>query len=164
MEILELIPRILNHLTPAEERVYVRLWAKTYAVGQATCRATFEDLARTARLSWSTTKTALVKLEGRGLIEIARFHKAPCVFTVHCIALAPSDEPVVLGTSKTLELLTEADGEMLRDVKRSLSPAKILHYKEIARQEETELDEEILFATFGPERLKAYRAFFPHRV
>jgi hypothetical protein len=164
MEILELIPRILNHLTPAEERVYLRLWAKTYAVGQATCRATFEDLARGSALSWSTTKTALVKLEGRGLIEIARFHKAPCVFTVQCIVLAPSDPPVAFGTSQTLELLTEADRAMLREVKRSLSPAKILQYKEIARQEGTELDEEILFAMFGPERLKAYRAFFPHRL
>jgi hypothetical protein len=36
-------------------------------------------------------------------------------------------------------------------------------YKEIARQDGTELDEEILFATFGPERLKEYQAFFPHR-
>ena len=52
---------------------------------------------------------------------------------------------------------------MLREVKRSLSPAKILQYKEIARQDGTELDEEILFATFGPERLKAYRPLFPHR-
>ena len=163
MEILELIPRILNHLTPAEERVYLRLWAKTYAVGQSTCRATFENMARESALSWSTTKTALLKLEGRGLIEIERFHKAPCVFTVHCIALTPSDQPVELGTSKTLHLLTEADREILLDVKRSLSPAKILQYKEIARQDGTELDEEILFATFGPERLKAYRAFFLHR-
>ncbi len=163
MEILELIPCILNHLSGAEERAYLRLWAKTYAVGQSNCRATFEDIAREARMSWSTTKTALLKLEGRGLIEIERFHKAPCVFSVHCIALAPSDQPVDLGTSKTLELLTEADREMLLDVKRSLSPAKILQYKEIARQDGTELDEEILFATFGPERLKVYRAFFPHR-
>ena len=114
-------------------------------------------------MSWSTTKTALLKLEGRGLIEIARFHKASCVFTVHCIALGPSDQSIELGTSKTLDLLTDADREILLDVKRSLSPAKILQYKEIARQDGTELDEEILFATFGPERLKAYRAFFPHR-
>ena len=163
MEILELIPGILNHLSAAEERVYLRLWARTYSVGQATCRATFEDLARECALSWSTTKTALLKLEGRGLIEIERFHKAPCVFTVHCIALSPHDHPVELGMSKTLDLLTDADREMLLDVKRSLSPAKILQYKEIARQDGTELDEEILFTTFGPERLKAYKTFFPHR-
>ena len=93
MEILALIPSILNHLTAAEERVYLRLWARTYAVGQTTCRATFDELARACVVSWSTTKTALLKLEGRGLIEIERFHKAPCVFTVHCIALAPSDRP-----------------------------------------------------------------------
>ena len=49
---------------------------------------------------------------------------------------------------------------MLLDVKRSLSPAKILQYKEIARQDGTELDEEILLSMFGPERLKAYRRFF----
>lgn len=163
MEILELIPAILNHLTPAEERVYLRLWARTSAVGQATCRATFEELARDSGLSWTTTKTALVKLEGRGLLEIERFPKAPCVFTVHCRALSPSDPPVALGPSQTLALLTAADREVLLDVKRSLSPAKILQYKEMARQDGTELDEEILFATFGPERLKAYRPFFPHR-
>lgn len=164
MEILELIPSILNHLSSAEERVYLRLWARTYAVGQATCRATFEDIARECSLSWSTTKTALLKLESRGLIEIERFHKAPCVFTVHCVALAAGDEPVDLGTSKTLGILTEADQKMLLEVKRSLSPAKILQYKEIARQDGTELDEEILFASFGPERLKEYRGYFPHRV
>ena len=111
MEILELIPSILNHLTPAEERVYLRLWARTHAVGHTTCRATFENLARECGLSWSTTKTALVKLEGRGLVEIERFHKAPCVFSVQCIALVSSDQPVAFGTSQTLDLLTEGPTE-----------------------------------------------------
>ena len=164
MEILELIPAILNHLTGAEERVYLRLWARTSAVGQATCRATFEDLARETGLSWSTTKTALLKLEGRGLLEIERFHKAPCVFTPQFIALGLSDQPSDLGTSHTLELLTEGDRQDFLAMKRSLAPARILQYKEIARQDGTELDEEILFASFGPERLKPYRPYFTHRI
>ena len=84
---------------------------------------------------------------------------SPCIV----VALSADDQPVALGPSQTLALLTEADRAALLEVKRSLSPAKILQYKEIARQDGTELDEEILFASFGPERLKAYRSFFPHR-
>ena len=68
-----------------------------------------------------------------------------------------------LGTSHTLGLLTATDREDFVAMKRALSPAKILHYKEIARQDGTELDEEILFASFGPARLAPYRSFFPHR-
>ncbi len=163
MEILELIPAILNHLSAAEEKVFLRLWARTYAVGQATCRATFEDLAREGGLSWTTAKQALLKLEGRGLLEIARHHKAPCVFTPQFLALGAHEQPVELGASRTLELLTAADRADFSAMKRSLSPARILQCKELARQEGTELDEELLFMSFGPERLKPYRPFFPHR-
>ena len=163
MEILELIPAILNHLSAAEEKVYLRLWARTYAGGQATCRATFDDLAREGGVSWTTAKMALLKLEGRGLLAIKRHHKAPCVFTPQFIALGASNPPVELGTSRTLEILTEADRQDLLATKRAVSPARILQYKEIARQDGTELDEELLFASFGPERLKPYRPYFPHR-
>jgi predicted transcriptional regulator len=67
MEIVELVGTILTHVSSAEERVFLRVWLRTYAVGQASCRATFEDLARDAALSWTTTKTALLKLEGKGV-------------------------------------------------------------------------------------------------
>jgi len=163
MEIQELIPSILNHLSSAEERIFLRLWSRTYSIGQATCRATFENLARECGLSWMTVKTALLKLEGRGLLEIERFHKAPCIFTPQFIAIAASDQPVDLGISRTLDLLTEVDKEDFLAMKRSLSPARILQAKEIARQDGTELDEELLFSSFGPERLKPYRLYFPHR-
>ncbi len=163
MEIVELVGAILNHLSPAEERVFLRVWLRTYAVGQASCRATFDNLAQDAALSWTTTKTALLKLEGRGLLDIARHHKAPCTLTPQFITIGASEQPVELGTSRTLGLLTDTDREDFVAMKRALSPAKILHYKEVARQAGTELDEEIFFASFGPERLKPYRAFFPHR-
>ena len=161
MEIQELIPSILNHLSPAEERVLLRLWARTYMVGQSICRATFEDLARETSQSWMTTKTALLKLEGRGLIEIERHHKSPCVFTPQFIAI--EKQPIDLGISRTLDLLNERDREDFLAMKRSLSPARILQFKEIARQDDTELDEELLFSSFGPERLKPYRPYFPRR-
>ena len=164
MEIVELVGAILNHVSPAEERVFLRVWLRTYAVGQASCRATFEDLARDAALSWTTTKTALLKLEGRGLLDIARHHEAPCTLTPQFLAIGGYAPPLELGTSRTLGLLTDTDREDFVALKRALSPAKILHYKELARQDGTELDEELLFASFGSARLKSYRPFFPHRL
>ena len=133
-------------------------------MGQASCRATFEDLARDAALSWTTTKTALLKLEGRGLLDIARHHEAPCTLTPQFLAIGGYAPPLELGTSRTLGLLTDTDREDFVALKRALSPAKILHYKELARQDGTELDEELLFASFGSARLKSYRPFFPHRL
>ncbi len=91
MEIVELVGAILNHVSPAEERVFLRVWLRTYAVGQASCRATFAELAREAALSWTTTKTALLKLEGRGLLSIERHHKAPCTLTPQFIAIGASE-------------------------------------------------------------------------
>jgi len=98
------------------------------------------------------------------LLDIARHHKAPCTLTPQFIAIGAADQPVELGPSRTLGLLTDADREDFVAMKRALSPAKILHHKELARQDGTELDEELLFASFGPARLKPYRPFFPHRL
>ncbi len=159
---LEIIATILNFLSPAEQAVYVRLWARTHSIGETSCTARFEDIARAANVSQKTGKLALLKLEGRGLIEIERFPKAPSRFTVHTSSLEP-EAPQVLP-SRVLQVLEAEDRALFLGLKQALGPAQMLRYKEIARSEERELDEVLLFATFGPARLKPYLRYFPHRL
>ena len=150
---VDIIEGILSHLPPAEQVVYLRLWARTHGAGKTTCRARFEDLAREANVSRNTGKGAILKLEKRGLIEITRAPKAPSLFTVHA---TPITQPLDLGASRVLEILDAEDRSLFLEIKQSIGPARMLQYKEQARSEGTDLDEVILRTTFGPERTKKY--------
>ena len=118
-DIVMITKTILDHLSPSDQAVYLRLWNWTHAIGQIQCRARFADIADEANVSRNTGKTAILRLEERRLVEIERQPKAPSRFTVHTTPLDSDVQVVKLGTiSRVLEVLEDEDRSTFLEMKQ----------------------------------------------
>lgn len=73
---IELADRILPALPPAEQIVFMQLFARTVAVDSQTCRLSYADLTHLTRLSIPTIKSALKNLMHKGCVRIVQIGSA----------------------------------------------------------------------------------------
>jgi len=178
---IDLADRILPALPPAEQTVFIQLFARTIAVDSQTCRLSYADWTHLTRLSIPTIKSALKNLQEKGCLRVVQIGSARQASSYEI--LWPQDirqsikllrEPTVLlkemqvsgyTYESLIDRLDPDDANLLEVTLGTISADKEARLRKQAAEQvrpgedpERKYRELVVLNSFGPMRLRKYAA------